>query len=274
LSTNHGGEGLLSPLRLSANISTLFTELPFLARFDAAAAAGFAAVELQYPYDYRIGELRRVYADAGLPVVLMNTPAGDHERGERGSACIPGAGGRFRDDLDRALDYALALECSSLHVLSGNIPPSVMFETAWKTYEDSLGLAAEIAKSAGLRILIEPLNAHDAPDYLLGSFERASDIVRKIGPEKVALQFDTYHSAMEGLDVASLLGELLDIIGHVQIADVPGRGEPCSGGLDWSAIFRVLAEGYSGWVGCEYQPQGPTLAGLVWRKTLLGAPVS
>lgn len=253
--------------RFSANLGFLFPDLPFLDRFAAAAKAGFTAVEYASPYEYKPAELRARLNDNGLAQVLINSPAGDRAKGERGFACLPGREGTFRDSLNQALDYATALACPYVHVMAGVPPQDLARDTALALYAANLAWAGERALAAGVKLVIEPLNPRDAPGYLLNTQEQGAAIVAAIGRDRLGLQFDVYHCQTAQGDVTTRLAALMPVIGHMQLADVPGRHEPGTGEIGWEFVFRRIDElGYSGWVGCEYQPLGDTVEGLAWRR--------
>lgn len=252
--------------RFSANLGFLFPDLPFLDRFAAAAQAGFTAVEYAAPYEYPQAELKRRLADNGLAQVLINSPAGDRSKGERGFACVPGKEGTFRDSLGQALDYAVALGCPCVHVMAGMPPAEVPRDTALALYAANLAWAGEQGKQAGVKLVIEPLNPRDAPGYLLNTQEQGAAIVNAIGRDRLGLQFDIYHCQTAQGDVTTRLEKLMPAIDHMQLADVPGRHEPGTGEIGWEFVFRRIDElGYRGWVGCEYTPMGDTVDGLSWR---------
>lgn len=254
-------------LRFGANLGFLFTELPFLDRFAAAAKAGFTGVEYASPYEYDATELRTRLDDNGLAQVLINSPAGNRAAGERGFACLPGREDVFRDSLLQALDYAVALDCKLVHVMAGVPPAGLAPETALALYAANLAWAGEQAVKAGVKLVIEPLNPRDAPGYLLRTQEQGAAIVAAIGRDRLGLQFDIYHCQTAQGDVTTRLAALLPSIDHMQLADVPGRHEPGTGEIGWEFVFRRIDElGYGGWIGCEYQPEGETVAGLAWRR--------
>jgi hydroxypyruvate isomerase len=254
-------------LRFCANLGFMFGEVAFLDRFAAAAEADFAGVEFASPYDYPATELRSRLSAAGLELVLINSPAGDRSRGERGFACVPGKVGVFRDGVLQALDYAAALDCRLIHVMAGTPPPGTPYDTALALYAVNLAWAAERAVAAGIRLVIEPLNPIDVPGYLLNTQEQGAAIVEAIGRDRLALQFDIYHCQTAQGGVARRIEALMPVIGHLQLADVPGRHEPGTGEIAWDFLFRhIEALRYRGWIGCEYAPLGDTAAGLAWRQ--------
>ncbi len=254
-------------LRLAANLSMMFNEVPFLDRFDAAAKAGFEAVEFLFPYDHPAAEIRRRLDDAGLRQVLFNMPPGNWAGGERGTASLPGRGQEFRDGVKQALDYAGALECGLVHCMAGIAPPGVPQGTAMALYVANLAWAAEQASRQKVKIVIEPINHRDMPGFVLNTMAQGADVVNAIGFDKIGLQFDIYHCQVTEGDVTKRIETLLPIIAHMQLADVPGRNEPGTGEIGWEFVLgRIDALGYGGWVGCEYRPAGDTIEGLAWRK--------
>lgn len=253
--------------RFCANIGFLFPEIPFLDRFEAAAKVGFAGVEFASPYEHTASELRSRLNAAGVQLVLINSPAGDRAKGERGFACLPGREGVFRDGVEQALDYATSLECKLIHLMAGAPPADLPYDTALALYAVNLAWAAERAQQAGVMLTVEPLNPRDAPGYLLHTQEQGAAVVAAIGRDRTGLQFDIYHCQTAQGDVATRLEKLLPYIEHMQLADVPGRHEPGTGEIGWEYLFRRIDElGYSGWIGCEYAPRGDTAEGLGWRR--------
>ncbi len=253
--------------RFCANLGFLFTEVPFLDRFAAAAEAGFAGVEFASPYEYPAAELRSRLQASGLAQVLINSPAGNRAAGERGFACLPGRVGDFRDGLEQALDYAVALHCKLVHVMAGVPPADLTIDTAAAVYATNLAWACERGLAAGVKLVIEPLNPRDAPGYFLKTQEQGAAIVMALGHDRLGLQFDLYHCQTAQGDVTTRLERLMPVIDHMQLADVPGRHEPGTGEIGWEFVFRRIDElGYAGWIGCEYTPAGDTVAGLAWRQ--------
>ncbi len=253
--------------RFAANLKWLFTELPFLDRFDAAARAGFAAVEYASPYEYPSKELRARLRDCGLKQVLINTPVGDRANGGgSGYACAPGRQAAFREGVERALEYAAELDCRLVHVMAGVPPVDANHDAVAATYAVNLAWAGEVAASTRVRLLLEPINQRDAPGCFLKTQEQAAAIIAALGQDRFGLQFDVYHCQIEQGDVTRRMSTLAPLIAHMQIADAPGRGEPGTGEIAWEFVFRRIDElGYDGWVGCEYRPAGETMAGLAWR---------
>lgn len=251
--------------RFAANLSMLFTEVPFLDRFDRAARAGFQAVEVQFPYEAPASEVAARLRGSGLPMVLHNLPAGDASRGERGIACDPARVAEFRQGVGRAIEYATALEVPRLNCLAGIPPQSVDERTRHRTLVDNLRYAAAALKAVGKVLLIEPINTYDVPGFWLNRTGQAIGILDEVGADNALVQYDLYHAQrMEG-ELCGTLTRCLDRIGHVQIADNPGRHEPGTGEVNWAHVLGHLDRiGYAGWVGCEYKPAGLTEDGLGW----------
>lgn len=249
--------------RFAANLSTLFTELPFLERFAAARSAGFVAVECQFPYAAPAHEVARALADCGLPLVLHNLPAGDWAGGERGMACHPGREAAFRDSLALALDYARTLGCPRLNCLVGRQPDGVPHDAAWATLVANLRHAAGVAAAQGVGLLIEPLNRFDVPGFFIHRTDQALALIDEVASPHLRLQYDLYHAQRSEGELAATLARHLPRIGHLQIADNPGRHEPGTGEIHYPYLFaRIDALGWAGYVGCEWLPRDGTLAGL------------
>jgi hydroxypyruvate isomerase len=243
----------------------LFTAVEFPARFGRAAAAGFTAVEFMFPYAWAREVLADRLAHHRLKVVLHNLPAGDWDAGERGIACLPGREGEFQDGVGQAIEYATALGCRRLNCLAG-IAPAGLGPELWRaTLVANLQFAAAATERAGIQLLVEPLNNRDVPGFCLTGTRGALDLIAAVDHPNLALQYDVYHmQRMEG-DLISTLQAHIGKIGHVQIADNPGRHEPGTGEINFTNLFAAIdAAGYTGWIGCEYHPRGGTEAGLGW----------
>ncbi|MBI2801575.1 MAG: TIM barrel protein [Gammaproteobacteria bacterium] len=251
--------------RFAANLSLMFNEVDFLARFKAAATAGFKGAEFLFPYAYPISELVARRAESGLTVALFNATPGDYAQGERGIAGIPGREAEFEAGIATALAYCAALECRRLHVMAG----LVHHGANRLTLVSNLRRVAARAAAAGVELLIEPINTRDIPGYLINRTAEALAIIDQAGDPQVKLQLDLYHhQIMEG-DLTGALREYLPYAAHVQIAEPPDRGEPDHGEIDYRFIFEMLDTlGYAGWVGCEYRPRGDTVTGLAWLAHL------
>ena len=251
--------------KFAANLSMLFTEEDFLDRFQAAASAGFQGVEYLFPYDYPAADIKKQLDAHGLTQVLHNLPAGDWAAGERGIACHPDRVDEFREGVDLAIDYATVLGGKQLNCLAGIRPNTVSEEQARRTLIDNLRFAAEKLKAAGILLLAEPINTRDIPGFFLNRTEQALALFEEVGSDNLQLQYDIYHmQIMEG-DLAPTIEKHLSKIGHVQLADNPGRHEPGTGEINYPFLFGHLDRlGYQGWIGCEYKPAATTLEGLGW----------
>lgn len=249
--------------RFAANISLMFPEHPFIERIKAAADAGFTAVECQFPYHVEAIDFADACAMAGVKLALINAPPGNWDAGERGLAALPGREQDFRDSLDVAFAYAETAAAPRIHVMAGAIAADA--EGAAETYEANLLYAAKRAREEGVDLVIEAIVM---PDYFLMLPDHAADIVRRLDQKNLKLLFDVYHAQRAQGNLAEFLEHNLDIIGHVQIAGVPGRHEPDKmGEVNWRFILDLLdAHGYDGWVGAEYDPRGDTARGLVWAR--------
>lgn len=257
-------------IRFAANLKWLFTERPLPERFGAAAHAGFAAVECPSPYDNAPDELARRANDAGLEVVLINTPVGlAGSGGTSGYACQPGRRSEFRDGIERALNYACALDCDQIHLMAGIRPEDVPHDVAAATYLQNLEWAAGQAALVGKRLVIEAINQRDVPGFFLRTQEQAAAIVTSLATPAVRMLFDCYHCQVEQGDLTRRLIQHMPLIGHIQIADAPRRSEPGTGETAWPYLFGQLdALGYPGWIGCEYRPLAGTEQGLGWLQEL------
>lgn len=255
--------------RFAANLTMLFTELPFMQRFEAAAKAGFDAVEYLFPYAMPKQELAAALRDNALQQVLHNLPAGDWDAGERGIACHPDRVAEFRDGVAHAIDYAIALGCPQLNCLVGRMPVGAALHQVQPTLVANLRHAARELQAAGIRLLIEPVNSFDIPGFMLTRTDQALALMDAVDSPNLRLQYDIYHAQrMEG-ELGATLGKHIGRIGHIQLADNPGRGEPGTGEINYRWLFdHIDALGYTGWVGCEYKPRAGTAEGLAWRNTL------
>ena len=267
--------------QFAANLSLMYTELPFLDRFAAAARDRFTAVEFQLPYAFEPADIAARLADNGLQLVLFNAPPGGTDRSRmaaawdqnaRGTAALPGHEAEFRAGVQEALRYAEVLGCPRIHVLSGIVPPGVERESLKDLCVGNLRWAAAEAARTGCDILIEPINLRDMPRYFLNRQDHAHELLDAVQAPNLKVQMDLYHCQIVEGDVATKLQRYLPTgrVAHIQIAGVPGRHEPDRGELHYPFLFEMLdALGYSGWVGCEYRPAADTSAGLAWRDRAL-----
>lgn len=252
--------------KFAANLSFLFTEQPFQARFELAAAAGFKGVEYLFPYDYPAEELLSCLRENGLEQVLFNLPPGNWSTGERGLACLPDRQDEFFRSVDLALEYAGRLSCRRLHCMAGLRPDGVSEGDLEGVYVENLRHAADRMATMGVMVTIEPINSRfDMPGYWLDDVDKAFRLQRLIGRDNVKVQYDVYHAQVIAGDLARRLTSCLAHIGHIQIADNPGRHEPGSGEINFPFLFALLDRlGYDGWIGCEYKPLSATEQSFGW----------
>jgi hydroxypyruvate isomerase len=251
--------------RFAANLGYLFTERPLIERIGAAAAAGFKAIELQFPYDVPPSAVKAEIQKNKLTILGLNTPRGERE-GEFGFAAVPGREKDWEAQFAKALDYAAAIGGSAVHCLAGKIEPEQRTE-ADRVFVSNLTRAADLAAAKNITLLIEPINARDRPGYFLNRAEHAADVVAKVGKLNVRVQFDFYHMQIVGGDLIHRLQQYLPVIGHLQCGAVPSRHEPDEGEINYPAVFAAVdALGYRGWIGAEYRPRGRTEDGLAWLR--------
>ena len=255
--------------KFSANLTFLFTELPFLARFAAAKANGFDAVEYISMFDHEPEVIADHLHRHHLKLVLLNVPHGDWAAGERGIAMFPERTQEFRASIDQTIHYCRALDCHMVNCLAGIVPPDSDNAALRATFIENLKFAASALKAAGIRLLIEPLNTRDIPGFFLTGTKQAYDIIQDVASDNLFIQHDLYHmQIMEG-DLAPTLTKYLASIGHIQIADNPGRHEPGTGEINYPFLLAHLERlGYPGHIGLEYKPSTTTLESLEWLKHL------
>lgn len=251
--------------RFAANLSFLFPELAFLDRFEAAAKAGFKAVEYLFPYEHPKAEIAARLKANGLTQALFNLPPGDWTKGERGLAAMPGREAEFEAAVRLALDYAAATGCRTVHAM-----PGLRHHGAdRRTYISNLRRAARMAAPEGVSVIIEPINTRDIPGFFLNTTAEARAVIYEVGEANLGLQFDLYHRAIQEGDVAMAIAEFGHLARHYQIANPPDRGEPDDGEMNYRYLFKLIDDsGYTGFIGCEYKPRGDTRAGLVWAERL------
>ena len=253
--------------RFAANLSMMYTEVPFLDRFAAAAADGFDAVEYLFPYECEPANIAIPLKQHGLTQALFNLPPGNWAAGERGMACIPGREAEFAAGVEQALVYAQATGCQRLHAMAGLKPAGVDDAAMRRTYVANLKAAAERLAPLGITLLIEPINTRDMPGFYLSWQQQAHDVLAEVGAPNLKVQMDLYHcQIMEG-DLSKRMEKHFAGVGHIQIAGVPDRHEPDEGEVHFPHLFdRLDALGYSGFVGCEYRPRSGTSEGLDWLR--------
>jgi len=256
--------------RFSANLTTMFNEAGFLDRFERASAAGFKAVEYMFPYPYEKEELAEKLTRFGLEQVLFNLPAGKWEAGERGIAVLPERVAEFEDGVGLALSFAEALGCTRVNCLVGLTPKGVGADAVRLTLVKNLRFAAKALAAQGVRLLVEAVNTRLIPGFHLSSTRDVLSLCTEVGHANIFCQYDVYHmQVMEG-NLTETIRANIGRIGHIQIADVPGRHEPGTGEINFTNLFRFIDEaGYRGFIGCEYTPAGKTEEGLAWLKPYL-----
>ena len=251
--------------KFAANLTVLFNEVDFLARFEEAHRAGFKAVEFLFPYAYEPDVLAERLARYGLEQVLFNLPAGDWDAGERGLAAMPGREKEFEQSVETALVYAQLLNCKKVHAMCGIVDEHFTYKQHAETFLANIRRAADKFAAQGIELLIEPLNSRDFPGYFLAHQRDAVALIRELARSNVKLQLDLYHAQIMDGDLTTLIRDLAAEIGHVQVASVPHRQEPPEGELNYPFIFAALDRaGYNGWIGCEYNPKKSTQEGLGW----------
>lgn len=256
--------------RIAANLTMLFTEYPFLERFDRAARAGFRAVEFQFPYEHDAHAIADRLEANELELVLYNLPAGDWAAGDRGIAADAARQQEFRDGVSLALQYADVLQPPRINLLAGKSTESAENDLALM---QNTRYAAEELDGEDILLTIEPVNIHDVPDFAIPTTRAATDLIEELDQPNIGLQYDIYHSLRMGEDPYAIIAGLGANIAHIQIADVPGRHQPGTGEIDFRRLFSAIDDsGYDGWVSLEYIPEGPTEAGfdLIRELGLLG----
>ncbi|AQZ54162.1 hydroxypyruvate isomerase [Martelella mediterranea] len=256
--------------KFAANLSFLYADLPFLDRIAAAAKDGFPAVEYVGPYDFTEEAVAAALKAANVKQALFNLPAGDWAGGERGIGCLPDRVGEFKAGVDNAISYAKALGCPKINCLAGIAPKGVAAEKLEQTLVENLKYAAPRLADAGVKLLLEPINLRDIPGFFVSTTDHAERILEAVGSENLFIQYDIYHTQIMQGDLAETYRRLKAKIAHVQLADNPGRHEPGTGEINYPYLFNMLdAEGYDGFIGCEYKPSAGTTEGLGWMKPWL-----
>jgi hydroxypyruvate isomerase len=255
-------------MRFSANLGFLWADRPLPARIEAAARAGFRAVEMHWPYDVPASEVAAAARRWDVALLGINTAPGDFAAGERGLGAIPGREQDFQGTVDQSIDYCRSSGATAIHAMAGNVPPSDR-ERARAVFAANLRVAAAKAMKHQLTLLLEPLNPNDNPGYFYSTLREAASLIEELALPNVKLQFDVYHVARSEGDVLTKLDKYRAHIGNVQIASVPARAEPDEGEIAYPVIFAALEKlKYEGWVGCEYRPRGDTDQGLGWMDRM------
>ena len=255
-------------MKFSANLGFLFADRGLVARISAAACCGFEAVELHWPYDVPAAQISAALRASGVRLVALNTAPGNVGAGEFGLAAVPGRAQEFRQSMHQALDYAVATSAGAVHCMAGLVGAQGL-AAAEQCFVENLQLASDMAAQAGVELLVEPINTRDKPGYVLTTVEQAADIIGRTGRQNIKILFDCYHVQIMQGDLTRRLQQQLELIGHMQIAAVPSRGEPHAGEVNYPHIMATLQRlGYTGWIGAEYKPAGRTEDGLGWRSAL------
>ena len=254
--------------KFAANLTMMFNEVPFPQRFQAAAAAGFKGVEFLFPYDHQPEELAGLLKQHQLENVTFNLPPGDWAAGERGLGALPGREEEFRAGVQRGIDYARAMGTRRVHLMAGVVADGADRAMHTDVFLGHLRYAAREVAQHGLTLLIEPINGRDMPGYFLRTQAQGHALREQCGEPNVKVQMDFYHAQIVEGDLTTTFKRFFDGIGHVQVASVPARHEPCDGEVNYPYLFKLLDElGYPGWVGCEYRPRAGTVDGLGWLAT-------
>ncbi len=257
-------------LQIAANLTMMFNEHEFMDRFATAAKCGFKGVEYLFPYEYPADAIAEQLEVNGLQQVLFDFPAGDWANGDRGIAVQPDRVGEFQDGVGVAIDYAKTLGCERLTCLAGIPEDGADPEVSQRTMIDNLRFAADAAAGVGAIVLVEPLNTRDVAGTFVSNSAHGAQLVRDAVRDNVRLQFDVYHTQIMEGDLAPKFSQLLSLIGHVQIADNPGRHEPGTGEINYPFVLNHIDDsGYAGWIGAEYMPAGETVSGLEWAREYL-----
>lgn len=252
-------------VQFAVNLTTIFTEVPFIERFRKAKQAGFSYVECQFPYEEPIQNVLRKLHNNNLSMVLINLPAGDWKNGDRGLAIDPGRITEFKNAVDKALQYAFALKAPNIHCMAGILSPEQSREEARKVYIENLQYAGRKMGELGLTLLIEPINPYDMPGYFLSDIHDAVNIIKEVNLPNVRLQFDFYHIERIHGKPLELFKKYFRLIGHVQVADYPGRHQPGTGSMNYEQIFSFIdSKGFNRPLGLEYTPAGKSEDSFNW----------
>lgn len=253
--------------KFAANLTMMFNELDFMDRFKGAADAGFKGVEFLFPYAYPADALKDRLARHDLVQALFNMPPGDWEAGDRGIGALPGRESEFREGVEKAIEYARALDCPLLHAMAGLMPDGADGQKYRETYVENLRLAAEACAGNGIRLVIEAINTRDIPGYFLNRPAQAFAVIAEVASDNLFVLYDIYHAQITEGYLAETIRAHIDRIAHFQIAGVPGRHEPDVGEIHYPYLFEVVDSlPFTGWIGCEYRPKAGTTEGLGWAR--------
>jgi len=255
-------------LQFSANLSLLFTEVPLIDRFQQARAAGFEAVEIQFPYELPAQTIKQQLQQHELKLVLFNVPADTLLQGGEGLACVPEKQHQFKQALEQAARYADILSPNAINILPGRCLNPARLPEYLETFRHNLYDAAETFQQQGIKVVFEAVNTHDMPGFIIHSSRQMLDVMAQLKHPALGLQYDIYHMQKMQEDCAGFLSRHMNKVAHIQFADCPGRGQPGTGQTDFSSLFRIISESdYCGWTGAEYIPSGKTTDSLNWLRT-------
>lgn len=253
-------------MKLAVNLSMIFTEVPLIERFALARQHGFEHVEIQFPYELSIAQIQQQLRAHNLSLCLINVPAGDLMQGGNGLAGIPGKEPEFRQAVQQAIEYATALDVPSVNILAGKQPLDVDLLPCLCTLASNLKVASQMLSQLNIQPVFEMINGTDMPRFLLQNIAQAQEMLEAVQHPQLKMQYDCYHMAMMGEDVLTTLQENIEQIGHIQFADCPGRHQPCTGDIDYQAIFAYLqSSAYAGYVAAEYRPQSQSQHSFEWK---------
>lgn len=254
-------------LRFSANLSLLFTEVPLQQRFQAAKEHGFAAVEIQFPYELNANTIRQKLDSQQLKLVQFNVDADNLLQGGEGLAAVPEKQRQFKEAVAQSAAYAKVLKPDVINVLPGRCFDKTRFATYLQTFKENLHYATEAFSALGIKTVFEAINTVDMPDFIVYSSAQMLSVINEINHPDLLMQYDIYHIQMMQENPANFIQQYADTIGHIQFADCPGRHQPGTGTVDFIELFSVIeASTYKGWVGAEYNPLNNTQASLNWYK--------
>ena len=258
--------------RFAANLTMLYSELPFLERFEAAAKDGFEYVEFLFPYEWKADALQKQLQAHQLKQVLFNLPPGDWENGERGIACLPNRQEEFRQGVDVAIEYALTLGVCRINCLAGLQSAQYTYEQQWSTLVSNVRYAAQQLAKHQIELMIEPINSKvDMAGFFIDTLDKVLKLISDVGEANVKVQFDIYHMQIMHGDLIRSMTALGSSIGHIQFADNPGRHEPGTGELNFPMLFQALDDiHYKGYVSAEYKPKHSTQSSLQWLHQAKG----
>lgn len=254
-------------IQFAVNLSTIFTEVPLLERFKKAKESGFSFVEFQFPYSHSIDDIRKQLEEHKLSMVLINLPPGHWEKGDRGLASCTNREEEFRESVEQGIEYALGLGVPNIHCMAGILSTESERSYAKNTFKENITYAAKALARHNLTLLIEPINTFDMPNYYLSNIHEAVGIIEELQLPNVKLQYDFYHIQRTQGNLILTFQRYLDVIGHIQIADVPGRHQPGTGEINYNQVLEyVRTSGYKGYIGLEYMPKEKSEDSFDWIR--------